>query len=225
MPGTMMRRRKFVNWSIGITGLLPVIGLSVYGHDARDKSGMVSSGERISEEDIQYLRRSIELSDSAPTEEYGNNYPFGSVLVLGNGAVFEGWNHVKSNNNPVHHGELWLISHTIERLGLDWQGEDAPLLQNAALYTSTEPCAMCAGAIYWAGITRVVFACSLKSLTGIFEKLYPQSSDHGLPIASREVLDPSGRETCIIGPLLEEQALEVHRRHWPGLIGIQSPFA
>ena len=176
------------------------------------------------DQDILYLRRSIELSDLAPTEEYGGNPPFGAILVLADGSVHEGWNHVFSNNNPTHHAELWLITATIKELNLDWRGEDAGLLTGATLYASTEPCAMCAGAMYWAGIRRLVYGCSAECFGGIFKSLFPAAKDTGLSVSSRSVFASSDRKTETIGPLLEQEASRIHKRHWPEIFGIESPF-
>ena len=174
--------------------------------------------------DLLHLRRSIELSDLAPTEKYGGNAPFGAVLVLADGSVHEGWNHAYSNNDPTQHAELWLITETINKLNLDWRGRDAELLREATLYASTEPCAMCAGAMYWAGIQRLVYGCSAECFGDVFKSLFPARTDTGLSISSRSVFASSGRKIETIGPLLEEEASRIHKRHWPEIFGIESPF-
>jgi tRNA(Arg) A34 adenosine deaminase TadA len=61
------------------------------------------------------------------------------------------------------HAELNLVRATSTTL-------DASDLLNATLYTSTEPCAMCSGAIYWSGIGRVVYALSNEALMTIWSK-------------------------------------------------------
>lgn len=177
----------------------------------------------ITREDLLHLRRSIELSDLAPTREYGNNAPFGAVLVLADGSVHEGWNHAFSNNDPTQHAELWVITETIKKLNLDWRGTDARLLKEATLYASTEPCAMCAGAMYWAGIERLVYGCSASSFLGVIQSLLPGSTDTGLFISSRDVFASSGRITDTFGPFLEDEALHIHKSHWPEIFGVEPP--
>lgn len=179
----------------------------------------------IDDNDRMHLRRAITLSDRAPLPAYGENYPFGAVLKLGDGSIHEGWNQADSGNNPIWHAELWLISNTIENLNLDWQGDDEGLLKGATLYASTEPCAMCAGAVYWSGIRRIVYGCSAQCFTDVFRQLLPEETDLGLPISSREVLSSSGRSMEIAGPFLQEEARRVHERHWPGILGVRSPFS
>jgi len=172
----------------------------------------------MAEQDMKHLRRAIELSDLAASPEYGHNAPFGAVLMLGDGTVVEGWNHALSNNNSTHHAELWLISHTLESMKLDWRGKDRALLARSTLYASTEPCAMCAGAVYWAGIGRVVFGCSLACMDEVLKKFFPESWT-GLPMPSRQVLDSSARRTIIVGPCLEDEARRVHESYWPRFTG------
>jgi tRNA(Arg) A34 adenosine deaminase TadA len=167
----------------------------------------------ITAQDTEHLRRAIELSDLAASRRYGHNPPYGAVLVLGDGTVLEGWNHSISNHNPTHHAELWLISHAFE--SLDWRGKDGKLLAEATLYASTEPCEMCAGAIYWAGIGRVVFGCSAGCLADVRKEFFPESFDTGALIPSRQILGYAGEKAIVLGPCLEEESRRVHERHWP----------
>ena len=60
----------------------------------------------------------------------------------------------------VCHAELNLVRLALVELGRD-------VLAGCTLYTSTEPCAMCAGAIYWARIPEIVFGCSVDGLHGV----------------------------------------------------------
>ena len=72
------------------------------------------------------------------------------------------------------------------------------------LYTSTEPCAMCAGAIYWGGIQKIVFGCSVERYITIAGK--------SLDILCLDVLASTNID--IIGPILEEEAVKVHNDYW-----------
>jgi tRNA(Arg) A34 adenosine deaminase TadA len=98
------------------------------------------------------------------------------------------------------HAELNLVREAISTLGRD-------ALADCTLYTSTEPCAMCAGAIYWARIPRVVFGCSVECLHSITEGT--------LRLPCREVFAHGNRRIEVVGPLLEDEALQVHRDFWP----------
>ena len=79
------------------------------------------------------------------------------------------------------------------------------------LYTSTEPCVMCAGAIHWGNVRRVVFALSEAALYDIIGA----SPDH-LLLPCREVFSRSQRPVEVIGPVpeLEEEARDVHQGFW-----------
>src|SRR3982074_1160774 len=85
------------------------------------------------------------------------------------------------------------------------------ILSAATIYSSAEPCAMCAGAIYWAGIGRLVYGLSehrLRGLTGI----PPENPTLDLPC--REVFKSGQRPTEVVGPLLEDEAAAPHEGVW-----------
>lgn len=92
-------------------------------------------------------------SASAQTRSTGpsrSNHPFGSLLVDPDGnVVLEAENIVLTGRDCIGHAELNLVRTAGGRF-------DAASLRGYTLYTSPEPCAMCAGAIYWSGIGRVV---------------------------------------------------------------------
>jgi tRNA(Arg) A34 adenosine deaminase TadA len=88
---------------------------------------------------------------------------------------------------------------------------DRDVLAGATLYTSAEPCAMCAGAIYWAGIGRVVYGLAeprLKELTGD----HPENPTLDLPC--RTVFAAGQRKVEVVGPMLEEEAAALHAGVW-----------
>src|SRR6202023_2979846 len=87
----------------------------------------------------------------------------------------------------------------------------ADVLRNATLYTSAEPCAMCAGAIYWAGIGRVVYGLSerrLKDITG------NHADNPPLDLPCRKVFAAGQRPTEVRSPLLEDEAAALHTGAW-----------
>ena len=65
---------------------------------------------------------------------------------------------------------------------------------------------MCAGAIFWAGIRRVVYACSAEKLD--------QIAGSPFVVPSRELFMRAEEDTEVIGPLLEEEAVKVHQGFW-----------
>jgi tRNA(Arg) A34 adenosine deaminase TadA len=108
--------------------------------------------------DERYLLAAIELAQRA--REHGN-HPFGSLLVDGDGNVLvECENTTVTERDSTGHAELNVIREASKRFDSAFQGR-------CTLYASTEPCAMCAGAIFWAGVRRVVFALSTDQLLDI----------------------------------------------------------
>jgi tRNA(Arg) A34 adenosine deaminase TadA len=152
--------------------------------------------------DEQFLRRSFDVARRAITH---GNHPFGAILVDENGNVLI---EVENGYMPAHdgtaHAERLLATKACTTLGAD-------LLRNATLYSSAEPCAMCAGAIYWAGIGRVVYGLSehrLRAVTGN----HPENPTLDLPC--RDVFGSGQRTTEVVGPLLEDEAVALHAGVW-----------
>jgi tRNA(Arg) A34 adenosine deaminase TadA len=156
----------------------------------------------LSERDAHFLRRSFEVARRAMTH---GNHPFGAILVGSNGEVL-----IEAENGymPVHDG----TAHAERLLAtLACTTIDAAILRSATIYSSAEPCAMCAGAIYWAGIGRLVYGLSehrLRNLTGN----HPENPTLDLPC--REVFGSGQRSTEVVGPLLEDEAAAVHAGVW-----------
>lgn len=84
-------------------------------------------------------------------------------------------------------------------------------LAQTTLYTSTEPCAMCAGAIYWSGIGAVVYALAGSELL-ILTGDDPQNPSLALPC--RDVFAAGRRPVEVRGPYALPEAREVHRGFW-----------
>ena len=128
------------------------------------------------------------------------NEPFGALLVKDGQVILCAENTVFTGRDMTNHAEMNLVKEAMRRF------EPTDLLE-ATLYTSTEPCAMCSGAIYWSGIGRVVFACS--------EARLGQIAGIGLAVPCRVVFDSGARRVEVIGPLLEEEAVQTHMNYWP----------
>lgn len=99
-------------------------------------------------EHIPFLNRSVELA-VANVEKGGG--PFGAVIVRDGQIIAESANQVVNNNDPTAHAEIEAIRQASRLLS-------SFSLEGCTLYSSCEPCPMCLGAIYWAGIDRVFFA-------------------------------------------------------------------
>jgi tRNA(Arg) A34 adenosine deaminase TadA len=148
------------------------------------------------------LRQAVALARAA--RDHGN-HPFGSLLADADGAVLlEAENTVVTEADATGHAETNLV-----RLASRHYGRDA--LRTCTLYTSTEPCAMCSGAIYWSGIGQVVFALAesgLADLTGSD----PENPTLSLPC--REVFARGQRPIAVLGPFDLPEAVAVHEGFW-----------
>lgn len=152
--------------------------------------------------DDDFLRRAF---DVARVARAAGSHPFGAVLVSAQGAVLiERGNRYQPLKDATAHAERLVATEACTTL-------DASQLSGATLYSSAEPCAMCAGAIYWAGIGRVVYGLSehrLRDITGA----HPENPTLNLPC--RTVFEAGQRPTEVVGPLLEDEAATVHRDAW-----------
>jgi guanine deaminase len=108
---------------------------------------MTVSGDRAF--DIEHLRRAIALSSGQVRSGQGG--PFGAVIVRDGQVIGEGCNEVTSSNDPTAHAEVVAIRRACEALRTF-------SLAGATIYASCEPCPMCLAAIYWARLSRLVFA-------------------------------------------------------------------
>ncbi|HEU4720215.1 MAG TPA: nucleoside deaminase [Gemmatimonadaceae bacterium] len=161
----------------------------------------VDHASNVSEHDLAHLRRCVELARQARDR---GDHPFGSIVVTADGRVVEGLNTVVTRGDPTGHAETNVVREAAARLDVDE-------LAASTLYTSTEPCAMCAGAIYWSGIPRVVFALSEGSLAAIV------AEQEGVPtmrLPCREVFARGGRPVVVAGPVDLPEAVDVHAGFW-----------
>src|ERR1700720_1903744 len=148
--------------------------------------------------DEHFLRLSFDVARRAMTH---GNHPFGAILVDENrNVLIETENGYMPAHDGTAHAERLLATQACTTLSPE-------LLKGATLYSSAEPCAMCAGAIYWAGIGRVVYGLSehrLRAITGH----HPENPTLDLPC--REVFASGQRATEVLGPLLEDEAEALH---------------
>lgn len=134
-----------------------------------------------------FMRQALALSaralDTPGTE------PFGAVVVLDGVVVGEGWNHSLAHFDPTSHGEVEAIRDACRRLRrVELAGCD--------LYTSCEPCALCAAAMHIVGIRRLYYAASLEQSGRAFE---------GLPVSIRHPIDVDELRAEAGAPLAERR--------------------
>jgi tRNA(Arg) A34 adenosine deaminase TadA len=155
------------------------------------------------EGDLRHLRRCIELAGEARA---AGQHPFAALVVDDTGQVLvEARNESRPpDGDATRHAELVAASRAARNFSLE-------RLARATLYSSAEPCCMCAGAIYWANIRRIVYALSevrLLKLTGANEE------NATLSLPCREVFARGQRAVEIVGPLLEDESAKPHEGFW-----------
>ena len=162
----------------------------------------MSGGESLNKIDEVHLRAAIQFARDAVEK---GNHPFGALLVDREGKVLlEAENTVVTDGDVTAHAETNLVRAASRQY-------DADFLAGCTLYASTEPCAMCAGAIYWGNISRVVYGLSQEQL---YAMVPGGNEGEGLRISCREVLARGSREVEVLGPNLKHEAARVHQEFW-----------
>jgi tRNA(Arg) A34 adenosine deaminase TadA len=150
----------------------------------------------------QHLRRAIELARQARDN---GNHPFGALLVDHRGnVVLEAENTVRTDKDVTAHAETNLMRMASARF-------EPGFLERCTVYTSTEPCAMCAGAIYWGNVRRVVFGLSQEQIRSISSH-NPENMQ--LAITSREIFERGDHPVEVSGPHLPKESRAVHAGFW-----------
>jgi tRNA(Arg) A34 adenosine deaminase TadA len=155
------------------------------------------------ERDEQWIRYVYTLAGDAVA--HGGDQPFAAALVGPGGELLDEAVNIRLAD-LVGHAETTVMRRAAARYGRD---EMATL----TLYSSTEPCLMCAGAIAWAGPGTLVYGLSQARMNELEWETPPRFPR---PFPVRELL--AGLETPIVirGPLLEKEGLAVHRDfEWP----------
>lgn len=143
--------------------------------------------------DIEPMRHAIAASRAALD---AGNSPYGAALVSPNGEVLQvSANNQNTSEDSTGHAEIVLVREASLRLG-------PAALVGSTVYASGEPCAMCAGALFWAGVRRVVFAASNEVMNELF-------GGDMLPIKCADVLAGASRRVQVDGPMLAQEALAV----------------
>ena len=99
-----------------------------------------------------FARQAIDLARQA---RLAGNHPFGAVLVVDGEVALTAQNTVSTDRDPTAHAETNLVAMAIRLLSPDQ-------IRRSVLFTSSEPCAMCVGKMYWAGIRSIAYATRLN---------------------------------------------------------------
>ncbi len=148
---------------------------------------------KTTEADIHFMREAIRLADESMASGGG---PFGAVIVKDGEFIAGASNRVTLDNDPTAHAEVNAIRQACRQLGtFDLKG--------SVIYTSCEPCPMCLGAIYWAGIDRIYYANTREDAA---------AADFADGFIYDELGKPLEERTLPIIPLLRDEALHTFRQ-------------
>jgi tRNA(Arg) A34 adenosine deaminase TadA len=153
------------------------------------------------DQDKYFIRAAIELARKARNR---GDHPFGALLVDENGDILlQAQNSVVTEKDCTGHAETNLVRAASSKY-------DRAFLERCTLYTSTEPCPMCVGAIFWANVRRVVFGLSEERLY----EIVGWQGEEVLHVPCRELFARGNKAIEVVGPLLEDEAREVHLDFW-----------
>jgi len=136
-----------------------------------------------------HMQRAFDLARTAVDR---GDRPFGSVLVRDDEIVMEASNRVLTESDVRRHPELQLAHRAMRDFDPDERAE-------IVMYTSTEPCPMCAGGLRYAGLGRVVYSVGSDEMS--------RFSGHEASVRSGEIL---AGVTDVVGPICQEAGLAIH---------------
>lgn len=158
----------------------------------------------IDDDTLRFVRAAIKIAQNA--REKGN-HPFGALLVDQDGKVLlKAENTVVTERDCTGHAETNLMRKASRQY-------DPEFLATCTLYTSAEPCPMCSGAIFWGNVQRVVYGLGEE---GLYEMI-GDDAEEVLYLPCREVFKRGRKPIEVIGPVLEEEARQVHEGFWDNL--------
>ena len=126
--------------------------------------------------------------------------PFAAILVRDDRVLVEAGNSVVATRDVTRHAVMNLSDIAQQQLSLDER-------QKCTVFCSCEPCPMCAGLIYWLGITRVVFGCSTKA--------WQQICGQSISMPCTDIFHHCHPAIEAIGPVAEEQVAQLLLEFWP----------
>jgi tRNA(Arg) A34 adenosine deaminase TadA len=153
------------------------------------------------EQIVRHLRTANAIARRALA---AGRHPFGALLV---GSDDETLLLEQGNVDSVNHAEAVLAREAARRF-------DAATLWRCTLVTTVEPCAMCAGTLYWAHIGRLVYGVAEGALLAI-TGAHPENPTLALPC--REVFARGQKAIEVVGPVAEvaDEIVALHRAFWP----------
>ena len=122
-------------------------------------------------DDTYFMKRALQEAEAAFDK---GETPVGAVIVVDNRIIARAHNLVELLNDVTAHAEMQAITAAANFLG-------GKYLNNCTLYVTLEPCQMCAGALYWSQISRIVFGATdvNRGCGAMGTKLHPKTKLQG----------------------------------------------
>jgi tRNA(Arg) A34 adenosine deaminase TadA len=149
----------------------------------------------MNEIDKKLIRETFKLALKAKQR---GDFPFGAILVKNNIILAKESDKSYTQSDPTKHAELNLISKYCKKKKLI-------SLEGYSLYSSTEPCNMCAGAIHWARISRIIYSVPQKDLN----KLSKVPKKIPCEKIINSCINQNTKKAIIIGNILKKEGLNI----------------
>lgn len=120
--------------------------------------------------------------------------PYGAVIVKDNQVVAGAYNTVSRDSDPSAHAEINVIRNLTAQL-------KNPVLEGYSIYTTGEPCPMCASACVWTGISEIIYGASIADLIAI--------NQGQINISCEDVIAKSFRKIKVTKGILKQECLEL----------------
>lgn len=134
----------------------------------------------------------------ALVEAKKGDLPYGAVLVKDGGIVMRGYNTAQRDNDVSAHGEINVLRAMTQKISYSLDS-----LRDYTLYTTCEPCPMCAGACVWAGVSRIIFGASTEQLILL--------GTQQINLTCQEVVAQGFHNIQITGGILAEECLDLFK--------------
>lgn len=121
--------------------------------------------------------------------------PYGAVLVKDDKVVMKGYNTAQQDHDVSAHGEINVLRQFTKKIG----NYDLDALKGYTLYTTCEPCAMCAAACVWVGVSEIVYGASVEQLLNI--------GSEQINISCQTIIDKGFQKIKVVSGILAEECL------------------
>ena len=137
--------------------------------------------------------------NQAIAEAKKGDLPYGAVIVKDSEIVIRGNNTAQTDNDLTAHGEINALRAFTKKYGYALNA-----LNDYTLYTTCEPCPMCAAACVWAGVSKIVFGASIQQLIDL--------GTEQIDISCKTVAEKSFQNIEVVGGVLGDECLELFKQ-------------